>query len=391
MPLDPVQPAVSSQNGFRYAVEILIIISFALIAAFVAFYVYLRYKTPPLVTALPVPEQMVNAVRSGEFESVIQENNRIQTKSVNPTEKAIASLNTYSSDFRLTADVQSRIKDIQQMKKVVLDPNVAQRIRVTTLDTLSTQYCNSGRDPQIFAELYKEEPFSKLKTDDPDLSARLMAEWAYSIRPTSFNSIRIAHWYSKQWMMHPNMPATTTAAYKGITIQYLKKAEEVSQIELGRDKDFQNSLRYIGYRFWRTVIISRLARIGVEPYSTTYRAEYDNFIKFAQSQDNVFAKDYLFFTRLFFSQHLTTEKDARAAEAQLNQLAQDLDMLANPNTSSFVRYLRHESKYYPTEFPWVQVKKVLPISATFNASVEHLLETAPDDTVSYYNEDSLPI
>lgn len=323
-------------------------------------------------------KETLEAARAGDYEAAITNSNSIQSDPKNSAEaKALATFSTIGAQYRLTADTNARLIDIRNMKKIILDRELSLWTRVNTLNALGSQYSNSGRDPAVFAEIYKDAPFETyLVPGDPDLSARHLAEWSYEMMPTSFAAIGIARWYTEQYITNPNQAASVTASNAAIAEDYLKKADAAALEEAKQDSAYPNSTRYLVYRYWRAMIIARLAVQKGEPYVSQYKAVYNEFIKYGLTQRNVLAKDFVLYARLFFAQRLTQEDDQVAAKAQLDLLAQELRAVATSTTSVFVQFLKNESRNAPTGPNWTAAKNMSLISPNFKAEVEKVLASS---------------
>ncbi len=354
-----------------------------LIGAFVAAFFLVQFFIPKSSApetgnrSTKVPETLVLAVRMGDFQTAVSENRAIQDNpNKSSEEKAVAAYNALGSQYRATADTSARILDVQNMKKVILDKTVSLSTRVGTLDVLTKQYYIAGRDPAVFAEIYKDAPFdSYLAPGDPDLSARHLAEWAYGMMPTSNSAITIARWYSEQRILNPKQSTSTTNAYLDIAEDYLKKADAASLQESKSESSYSNSRRYLFYRYWKAMIVARLAgqEPKREPYQTQYREEFERFIAFAKTQQNVIAKEFLQYGHLFFSARLVRDNDTVAAKKQLDELAQELNATENLDTNVFMEFLKNEYKYRPTGVNWLLVKNMSGISPNFKAAVEKVI------------------
>jgi len=379
----PEETAGMQGTPTRHLVRLLIVICAVIIAILAAFYIYLRISSFGTAADLKPyePTQLIDSKRMGDHSTAVKNFEAIQNDPLQKADaKALAVYNIYGSRFKLSANILDQIKDVQDMKKVILDPNVALWTRVNTLNILSASYCGSGRDPAVLGEIYKDAPFNTYFVEgEPDLSARHISEWSYSMMPTSFAAVRIARWYSEQKITYPNLAATTTAEYVAKAEQYLGYADTYAAVEAKNDPQYHDSSRYMLYRFWKAIIIGRLAREKGAPYTGTYRGEYDNFFKFAQAQQNAVAKEYIYYARFFFSGQLMADKDATAAKAQLDQLAQELNSMSNPDVSTFVRFLRFESTR-PTGQNWRLAQYLFKTSPDFKAAVDHVIATAPKET-----------
>ncbi len=326
------------------------------------------------------PKRLAEYRREGNFEATLQELKKIKSsplKDVN--EKALAIIGSTNVKFSMTGDTKTLLEEIDNMKKVSLDPAVDLRVRVEALGTLSAAFCRSGRDPLIFAELYKDEPFrSYLAPGDPDLSARHLAEWSYGQRPTSFAAIRITRWYSEQMLENTDPSSKTRAQYAAETKKYLQSADKLAESELSRTPALSQSIPYIAYRMWRAVAIGRLAAVEGEPYKSQYKDEFEGLFSFIDGLNNVGAREYEYLGRHFYADLLLRiDSDTPAAKEQLNILVRELRALPNPDVVTYVRFLRNENRSNPNGYLWRSVKNMMSASSDYKVTVEKFLATTP--------------
>ena len=321
-----------------------------------------------------VAPQVREAVHTGNFGEAISGNEAIQNNpSATAEQKAFSTYNALGAEYRLTGDVSARISDIQEMKKIITDTSVSNRTRVNTLNVLVSQYSISGKDPRVFEEIYKGEPFSKyLVPGDPELSARKLAEWSYEMLPTSSAAISIARWYSEQKILNPGLSATIHASYVASAEDYLKKAETAATVEARNVPSFTETTRYLVYRYWHAIVTGRLADQKGEPYRSEYRSVYDKFILFTQSQQNVLAQEYLLYARLFYAQRLSQNNDIVAATKQLDLLAEQLTIVADSESNVFVRFLKIEAAQ-PNGANWRLVEAMSKLSSNFETAVQAVI------------------
>jgi hypothetical protein len=275
-------------------------------------------------------------------------------------EKALALYNVLGARYRVSGDSATRLEDVRAMKQVVLDSRVSLAIRANMLNMLAAQYSLSGADPAVSAEVFADAPFNQYyeKAADDDRTARLSArklfEWSYGMKPTSFAAINIARWYSEQPAFNPGLDTATRRAYNNAAHEYLLKAEAASIEEARNDSTYLNSTRYMQYRYWRAVIIGRLANSNSHGsiYKNQYRQLYDEFFRFAATQDNALAQEYVPYARLFYARALAADDASDEAKVQLDTLASELLKLSNVPTNVFVRFLKNEYAYRRDGATW---------------------------------------
>ncbi len=326
-----------------YIVAILVFLATLAVGAGLLYFYFNEGFGPVRTSALP---ELVQDVRSGDFEEASVKTLSIQgdvNKSAD--EKALALYASLGIQYRLTGDPETRLVDIRNMKKAILDATVSGKVRVNILNVLAGQYSISGRDNAVFMEIYKDAPFDQyLAKGDPDLSARKLYEWSYSLLPTSNAAIGIASWYTEQVILNRDQPRTITTEYAATAEEWLSKGATASEEEAKQDPTYGDSTRYLVYRYWRAVIIGRLSVQKGEPYLSDYRTEFENFFTFAKGQQNILAEEYILYGRLFYAQLLLRNDDSVSAKIQADLLATALNTVLQPETSVFIRFLKNESQ-----------------------------------------------
>ncbi|QQG38145.1 MAG: hypothetical protein HYS26_01150 [Candidatus Kaiserbacteria bacterium] len=326
------------------------------------------------------PQTLQQLKKAGNYEAALAEYERIMSDPLkDANEKGFAVISGTNLKFTLTADIKDMIEDVQRLKEVVLDPSVETRVRVEALNTLSASVCRSGRDPIIFDELYKDEPFKRyLVPGDPDLSARLMAEWSYDMSPTSFAAIRIARWYSDQVFRNGTLSGEKVSEYTAEAEKYMEIAGQLVEKELKRSTDRTRSITYIAYRMWTAITVGRLATVKDE-YRAQYKTEFEDLLNFLTANKNVGVFDYLYLVREHYARFMIRiDGNTAGAKAQLDILARELQEFPIPDSSTYVRLMRNESTYNPGGYLWNNYKTLMSISPSFKATVEELLIPDPE-------------
>ncbi len=290
-----------------------------------------------------------------------------------PNEKALAIIGSTKVNFKLSGDVKDILVSIQELKKVFLDPNLDLTVRVLALNKLAFAYCSSGRDPLAFAELYKDAPFSSyLAPGDPDASARNLAEWSYSVKPTAFAAVRVARWYAQQYAIDNSLSAERREEYGATARKYVALGESLMEKEIQNAVgDYKKDPMYSEYHFWNAHAIAWLAARGDKEYLSRYKEAHEEAIRIALEANTESTMNNVFFDRLYYAHYLLKyDKDTVAAKKQADQLAKELGALKNPLTSSFIRVARNEEKNAPTKGTWKTFTKVMNVSPDFKAAIE---------------------
>ncbi|MEN9561645.1 MAG: hypothetical protein RIQ56_918 [Candidatus Parcubacteria bacterium] len=335
-------------------------------------------SAPESAESAQVPQELVTAVRSGDYDAAIEKARTIMNNtSASADQKAFAAFSVIGSEFRDSGDVTAWIADIQKLKEIISDQSISPKIRANAVNTLSLAYSISGRNSVVFDEIYKGEPYSSYKVaGDPDLSGKKLAEWSETLWPTSFAQIMIARWNSEQPIVRPSLTNPEKLAFAKAADEYLKKADAMSLSEAASPdaEAYFDSTRYLVYRYWRTIIYGRLALPIPDPYAKNYREVYEEFIKFAGTQNNVLAKGYLLYARMFFAQRLLQQSsDKVAAVEQLDLLAAELKQIPNTESNVFTKFVRAEKAQQPTSSSWKLISSLMNVSPAFKAAIEEVV------------------
>ncbi|MSU74715.1 hypothetical protein EXS57_02970 [Candidatus Kaiserbacteria bacterium] len=355
-----------------YIVAILVFLGALTVGAGLLYFYFNEGFGPVRTSALP---ELVQDVRSGDFEEASVKLLSIQgDANKSADEKALALYASLGTQYRLTGDPKARLIDIRNMKPAILDATVSGKVRVNILNALAGQYSISGGDTAVFMEIYKDAPFDQyLVKGDPNLSARKLYEWSYSLLPTSSAAIGIARWYTEQVILNRDQPRTITTEYAATAEGWLNKADAATEQEAKNDPTYGDSTRYLVYRYWRAVIIGRLSVQKGEPYLSDYRTEFENFFTFAKGQQNILAEEYILYGHLFYAQLLVRNDDRTTAKAQADLLATALNDVSNPGTSVFISFLKYESSRNGAT--WSGISSLFTVSPSFKEAVDKVLAT----------------
>lgn len=384
----PEETKLSESNGISTATMLIIGVALLLAIAFGVAYMFIMNPSDGSLAASEaeqkrmeverinalVPIEMMLNRKSGNFSEAQQARQQIEAAPIkNADEQALAVLNSHKVEFFLTGDINAQLRDIQDLKDIAVDPSVNTWVRVRAINTLQVSYCSSGRDQKIFDELYKPGPLEQFGVPgDPDLSARKVAEWSYSIKPSSFAAIRIARWYGDELFNNKNLSAAQKKEYADIMHEYVEAAAALVPGEAKSDPNWYSTVEYSGYRFWRARVIAQLAYYGMEPYTDQYIEEFESMIQFADAQDNKVTDDTFFARQILAQYAMRVDKNDVVAKKYLDQIAQKLDALENPLTNSYVRYLRNESRR-KNNWPWQGLEEIFPVSPAYKAAVDRAI------------------
>ena len=290
-------------------------------------------------------------------------------------EKANAIIAVSGAAFHLSGNIGDRLQDVQNLKQVVLDTTVSAGVRAQALDALASTYGDSGSDPAVFAEIFKDAPFSgDLVPGNASLSIRKLYELSYRTVPTPEAAVHIAKWYADQLDYKTDLSASTTASYIASAEDSLNNAQAAALAQGSSSPSYINSSRYyVQYQFWRAVVVGRLAQQKVAPYTTEYQNEFDQYISYAEQPQNVSAKENLYYARYYYAETLN-DLGSSQAKLELDTLAQELQALPNPNTTGFVRFIRNT---YAAKGPnWLIMESLFPLSSSFENTAKGFIPSS---------------
>jgi hypothetical protein len=318
-----------------------------------------------------IPQALVQSMRTGQYQAAVDEYERIMQKpDASSDEKALALINVAGARFNITGNADAWIQDIQALKSVVADPSVVIRTRAAALSTLEVAYNYSGRNPAVFAEIYKDGPTKQyLVPNNPDLSAINIGEASYALRPASLSAIYTAQLYAAQYFLNPNQAATTTALYATRAADYLDKAAQAVQREASVTENFEQSSRYFSYMQWKAITQGYLAVEKGDPYTDLFRDSFKQFFEFAATRTNPSTGDSVFFTRFQYARILAALKDVSGEKEQLSLLASELNAMPQGEVSVFVAFLKNERAYRPNDATWKTITNMFSLVPDFQQAV----------------------
>ncbi len=340
--------------------------------------VYGVYNLVILKSAQPVPSDLVpilQAIRNGNEQAAIDLYETIQNDpSKNAGDKALATLYILNTSYSLSGDGDDSLEEVKALKKIINDPLIIKKVRAAAVNVLGNEYNVSGKNLDVVTEIYKDEPFRSYEVPgDPELSSLNLQKWSYDMFPSSAAAISVAQIASGRYFSHPDQPASTTAAYVAMAEDYLGKAEAAVIEELeGNPQWYVASHRYMIYRSMRAITIGRLAITKGEPYRSAYRREFDDFFAHAEGKKSAAASKAILSTRFQYARVLAADKDEINEKIQLDQLAQALNSLQDPDNYPLVLLFKNEYLNQPTGLTWTAVKRMATVSPDFKVAVERL-------------------
>jgi hypothetical protein len=290
--------------------------------------------------------------------------------------KILTAYNAAVEHYFQLGDVSDLLQSIDALKQVALDTTVPLQTRVSDLNILASAYSVSGNNQTVLAEVFKGAPWSiYFVPGNPSLSIRQLYKYSYALRPTSVAAIHIAQWYTAS---HQGQAATTTKQYATFAVTYLNRADTAAIGDARADSTFASSTQYVDYRYWRAVVIGRLAGLIGQPYLGESSAEYQSFISFAQKSPLVLARVDLLYARFQYANFLQSQlKDTTDAKSQLDLLAQQLNAISDPSANGFVIFLRNISASGAKGRGGTILQYAFSISPSFKATVNTILASLP--------------
>ncbi|HUO50668.1 MAG TPA: hypothetical protein VMU25_03870 [Candidatus Paceibacterota bacterium] len=344
--------------------------------AYVADYYFQNLQSQQVQSTPTYLLSLIKAKDSGNNTEALAQYQTIESDASKSAEdEALAAINISGVAFSQSGNINDVLQEIQTMKAIVLNPAVAAPERATAMSILANEYNISGNNPTVFAEVYKDAPFNTyLVPGDPALSALNMQKASYDIRHTSTAAIYVAYLAAGQYFVK-NLDASTSAMYISLATDYLSKADITALAESKASAFYPQSTKYVIYRAVRAQTIGRLALQKVQPFTTNYRTEFDQFFTITQALHSTAAMDATLSVRFQYAKVLAADSDAADAKTQLDQLAQELGALTSPSGYSFVASLKTEHAN-PTGPTWQSVLKMEKISPAFKAAVDSLVTSS---------------
>lgn len=272
-------------------------------------------------------------------------------------------------------DISARLQDIEHLKKVYRDETVTPSIRAAALSILGKQYIFSGRNPAIFAEVYKDAPFnSYLVPNNPDLSTINVEKASYDLYPSTVAASTVA--ITAAAYDFPNATSAVAPQRIALAEEYLNKSDAAMVIDAQGNPTYTDSDRYITYRYERAYTVGYLAITKGDPYKNSYKLEFDELIAFVQTKKRLLPHDLELNVRFQYARVLHADKETVAEKAQLDEIAKILNTISNPDVYSFVQSLQNHRTYRPKGTTWTAVQSMYTVSPDFKAVVAKVLSAS---------------
>ena len=345
------------------------------------FFLYSNYGAEPGIVLHPSVLQIYDQRKAGDYEGVAANYETIvNDPATSNVDKAVATITQAGAEFHISGDTKDRLEDVRRLKALAIDPALPVKSRVSAISKLASQDRDSGHDPEVFAEIFKGEPFATyFVQDDPELSIRHLYDWSYAQLPSVDAGIRIAEWNAMSYQFYPNLTQEELKPRQAMAIDYLQKVDAMVAKKIQEYASYAESTAYGNYRYMRATIMGHLAKQGLEPYNTEYRNEFEKYFQFAEASSNSVTKGDLPYLRLFYAKRLYfLEKDSAAAKIQLDLVAKELNAYERPETVGFVLYLKNTRDYKRDGskggFDWDSMPKLYAISPEFESAVTKALD-----------------
>jgi tetratricopeptide (TPR) repeat protein len=249
-------------------------------------------------------------------------------------EKAEAQRRAGVANF-LTNDSQKQVEGIGQLKESIATAPDPFRKAVAIADLAST-VCGNGCDADIFAEVFKDEPYSAYRAgDDVMQSVKNLYEWSIDVAPNPDALVRAATWYADQLLAGDSNPTYVTKL-DGLMVQI---PDVVYKVRQGARSE-------ISFYFWSGYAYGALATTDLEEYGPSFEEAYRKSItlgKFEPAGSNKnYAVLFAYYQYAALLDRLYGEARAADVKANLDALMTSVNNDPNPANNQFLAMARNE-------------------------------------------------
>lgn len=322
-------------------------------------------------TALDLAQNAQYAESSAIFEEIARGEN---TDGKYTSEQVSTARRSTIFKYRITGDPADSLQSIEDLKTNILDPEVKDKHKARSLNTLATAHCWFARDPKVIEAIYGEEPFSKYWNGDPTQAVRDMLLWSYDgIYKTPKAAASLAYWHIDQILksdyITPELEAVTRNLYIQEAKRYIKEADELAQRDLAENPDYLDRQRYVGYLYRRAFAIGGLAVLGEIPVSQ-YEDAFELLFKESDRQDNHNGSGFRPFAYILqaqFSQLL--KQDDAIAQAFLSKAVAEIDADPLPQSNEVIDFIADKVYDKDGRFSWHAIQNMRAVSEEFDTFV----------------------
>jgi hypothetical protein len=313
----------------------------------------------------------------GNYQGIVSASDAVlNDPSKTDAQKAMAVIVANGARFHLSGNIADKLADVDALKKIATDDTLDPGIRSNAINVMAGNMANSGENPVVFNEVFKDLPFSSFVVpNDSEASVRHLFEWSYSILPNADAAVNIADLFAEPAYVG-GLDAATITSNASSAASYIAAADGLIPQEIKRDPGYTQSSRYIDYLWWRTRTVGMLSQLIGAPYSGQYKFSYDQLISTFQQSSNVIAKSDVYYARFYYADVLARSGDIADAKIQLDALAAELKPIVRSSTESYVLSMRNGHAYTPGEYFERWADEAGRISPDFKAQLSAILATA---------------
>lgn len=293
---------------------------------------------------VPVARPIAAYANKGDYELAFQAYTAIiNSATATPALIAQAEISGAYISYRASGEFSSAIKSIQALKDVVANLGLSPYVRAKAVLRIALWYPISNYDLDIFAEIFKDNPYRTYLTQ-PDTrvgrraSVRQLMLWSYQLVPLYRTAIAISKLYAEEAVQDPH--AASTPANIDAAEKYLAYSEDLVAKDPASDTPEHISER-ASYLYDRAYTIGILASLKSLAEQAHYKQAYEDIFSFFEKTDAVQDRGDLALTHWKYATLLlSVDQDVQKTRAQLKQ-AVDL-ALADPHfqTNSLVSTIR---------------------------------------------------
>ena len=315
------------------------------------------------------------AVRGGAYTDAVDHyQEAVASGNLNASNHALATVNAFAAFYKADGSLDDVIAGIRELKAAFAVPGVSDFAKAQIITTLATAYNETGENPAILDEVYKDEPFkSHYDANSRSRTQGNMMKWAYDLSPNSRAAISIANTYVSYALGRPYVPGRaqkpdTTNELIVQAKEYLKKSDELLKTEMAQNPSYAEKTRYATQQYWRAFTIGSMTYLGDTEFRSSYQDEYASFIsRFGQSENNE-AKQYIPFAYLNSAiGYSAVDKNEKKAQEQILKLIAYVNADPLKDVSEFVTLMKSEKE------------RVARDGANYTSTwVEHFTKTMPE-------------
>ncbi len=317
-------------------------------------------------------EAISDAMRQGDYESAVARLRAIQAdESATADDKARAVIYSLGAG-RALGDTGAVAADVLSLKASIVDEGVSPALKAALINKLVTQLSVSGNDPAINNLIFADAPFDSYRASGDDRKSLInLTMWSLETAPSAVAAITLARWHSQPSVPWAGGADAVTEASAQEALRFLTIADSRVDAESKDDPAYETRADFFFYRFWRAIIVGRLAEVLGEPYTSQVRAEFDGFLSFAEAHPAAWAREWLPFARYWYAASLLDDADTDASREQLDLLTEELAVITQRETNSFILNVRDQFKRRGEG--WGTISALADLSPSFKTAIEGII------------------